>query len=173
MRPAVRKLALASHLAVSVGWIGAAVAYLAVGVAAELSRRPDTVRGAWVTMELVGWYVIVPFAVASLATGVVMALGTPWGLFRHYWVLFSFALTAFAAVVVLLHMPGVSSTADRVRQADDSTVPAVGGDLSHPAIGLVVLLAVLVLNVYKPRGLTRHGQRVQRRRAHSTTAPRS
>lgn len=163
MRPALRKFVLAIHLSVAVGWIGAAVAYLAVGLSAEVSSRPDTVRSAWTTMELIGWYVIVPFAVASLVTGVVMALGTPWGLFRHYWVLFSLALTGFAAAVVLLHMPGVSSTADRLQQADDRSVVAVGGDLAHPAIGLVVLLAVLVLNVYKPRGLTPYGQRRGRR----------
>lgn len=171
MKPALRKFVLAIHLSVAVGWIGAAVAYLAVGVSAEVTSRPETVRNAWMTMELIGWYVVVPFAVAALVTGVLMALGTPWGLFRHYWVIFSLALTGFAAAVVLLHMPGVSSTANRLQQADDRAVQAVGGDLAHPAIGLVVLLAVLVLNVYKPRGLTRYGQRERGRWAYATTAP--
>jgi hypothetical protein len=58
-------------------------------------------------MELTGWYVIVPLAVAALLTGLVMALGTPWGLFRHYWVLISLVLTILATVVLLLHMPTV------------------------------------------------------------------
>src|SRR5687767_14267407 len=112
MTPNLRKFALAAHLASAVGWIGAVVAYLALGIAAEASRDGQTVRGAWVAMELIGWYVTIPLAVASVLTGLVMALGTRWGLFRHYWVLFSLALTLVATAVLVLHMPTVSSMAD-------------------------------------------------------------
>ena len=159
MTPVVRKLVLAVHLSVSVGWIGAAAAYLAIGVVAGSSESPETVRGAWIAMELIGWYVIVPLAATALATGVVMAAGTRWGLFRHYWVIFSLALTTFAAVVLVLHMPTVSSTADEARTADAPELHALGGDVGHPAIGLAVLIAILVLNVYKPRGVTAYGRR--------------
>ena len=78
MKSGLRKFALSVHLTVSVGWIGAVVAYLALGVAAVQSGSVDTVRAAWTGMELIGWYVIVPLAVASLVTGVIMALGTKW-----------------------------------------------------------------------------------------------
>ena len=159
MRPALRKLTLASHLTVSVGWIGAVMAYLALGIAADTSTDAQTVRSAWVAMELTGWYVIVPLAVGSLVTGIVMALGTRWGLFRHYWVLFSLALTAFAVVVLILHMPTVSSLAGIAKHADDQRLASLGGDLTHPGIGLVVLLVVQALNIYKPRGLTAYGRR--------------
>ena len=161
MKPGVRKLALSAHLTFSVGWIGVVVAYLALGATAERSEDVDTVRGAWMAMELVGWYVIVPLAVASLLTGVVMALGTKWGLFRHYWVLISFALTVFSTVILLLHMPAVSSMADIAQEAKGGRLEALGGDLGHPGIGLVILLLVQVLNLYKPPGLTRYGWRKQ------------
>ena len=159
MAPGVRKTALAAHLTFAVGWIGTVVAYLALGVAAETSHDAETVRGAWIAMELAGWYVIVPLAVASVLSGLVMALGTKWGLFRHYWVLISFVLTVFAAVVLILHMPTVSSQADVAREVDGARLDRLGGDLLHPGIGLVVLLVVQVLNVYKPRGMTPYGQR--------------
>jgi uncharacterized membrane protein len=67
-----------------------------------------------------GWFVIVPLALAALLTGLVMALGTPWGLFRHYWVLIALALTIVATVVLVLHMPTVSSVADAARETDDA-----------------------------------------------------
>ncbi|MFP5317810.1 MAG: DUF2269 domain-containing protein [Acidimicrobiia bacterium] len=166
MSPGVRRFVLVAHLSFSVGWIGAVLAYLGLGVAAQTSTDALTVRAAWIGMELVGWYVLVPLAVTSLVTGVVMALGTRWGLFRHYWVVFSFALTVFATAVLLLHMPTVSSTAEVAREADSTRLVALGGDLVHPGIGLVVLLVVLVLNLYKPRGLTGYGRRrVDERRA--------
>lgn len=44
----------------SAGWIGAAAAYLALGLAAQLSQRGQLVQAAWIAMGLTGWYVIVP-----------------------------------------------------------------------------------------------------------------
>src|SRR5437762_4344652 len=153
MTPGLRKLALTVHLATSVGWIGAVVAYLALGVSAVTSRDAQTVRGAWVAMEQIGWTVLVPLALAALVTGLVISLGTPWGLFRHYWVLISLALTIFATVILLLHMPSVSATATIARGSDDAQVRQLGGALGHAVGGLVVLLVVTVRNVYEPRGL--------------------
>lgn len=174
MRPRVRKFALATHLTVSIGWIGAVVAYLGLGVAAVTSQDAQTVRSAWIAMELTGWYVVVPLALASLLTGLVMALGTKWGLLRYYWVLVAFVLTTLATAVLLLHMPTVSSLADVARDADGARLDALGGDLFHSGLGLVVLLAIQVVNVYKPPGMTRYGWRKQdqqRRRAGQRAAP--
>jgi hypothetical protein len=161
MTPRVRKFALAVHLTFSIGWIGAVVAYLALGVAAVTSQDVQTVRAAWTAMELTGWYVIVPLALASLLTGLVMALGTKWGLFRHYWVLISFVLTVFATAVLLLHMPTVSAMANHAQEAEGAVLDGLGGDLFHPGVGLAVLLVIQVLNVYKPPGMTRYGWRKQ------------
>ena len=165
MRAGIRKLALSVHLTVSVGWIGAVFAYLALGIAAVTSRDPDSVRSAWTAMELTGWYVIVPLAIASLVTGLVMSLGTKWGLFRYYWVLISFVLTLFATIVLLLHMPTVTSMAQTAQTARGAALDALGGDLFHPGVGLVVLLVVQVLNLYKPRGLTKYGWRKRQQRS--------
>jgi hypothetical protein len=170
--PGLRKLALTAHLTFSVGWIGAVLAYLALGVSAVTSHDDESVRAAWIAMELTGWFIIVPLALAALLSGLVMSLITPWGLFRHYWVLIALVLTILATVILLLHMPTVSSLADVARQADGDALRRLGGDLLHPGVGLVVLLAVMVLNVYKPRGLTRYGwrkQQEQRRRTPATT----
>jgi hypothetical protein len=171
MTPRLRKFALAAHLTFSVGWIGTVVAYLALGVAAVTSQDVQTVRAAWIAMELIGWYVIVPLALASLLTGLVMALGTKWGLFRHYWVLFSLALTILATVVLLLHMPDVSVLADVAQEAEGASLDGLGGDLLHPGLGLVVLLVIQVLNVYKPRGITRYGWRKQQEERRKIRSP--
>jgi hypothetical protein len=173
MPPGLRKFTLATHLTFSTGWIGAVVAYLALGVAAMTTPDAQTLRAAWIAMELTGWYAIVPLALASLLTGLVMALGTKWGLFRHYWVLISLVLTILATVVLLLHMPDVSELADVARAAEGASLDGLDkhiyerlddGDLLHPGLGLVVLLAIQVLNVYKPRGMTRYGWRMEEQR---------
>jgi len=164
-----RKFSLSVHLTVSVGWIGAAIAYLGLGTTAVRADDPELIRSMWSAMEIVGWFVIVPLALASLLTGLLMALGTKWGLFQHYWVTISFGLTVFAVVVLLLHMPSVTSSADLAMSAEGKELQALGGDLEHPSIGLVMLLAVQVLNFYKPRGLTRYGWSKQAQRAESAS----
>jgi len=161
MAPGLRKFVLTVHLTSSVGWIGAVVAYLALGVSAVASREAQTVRAAWIAMELTGWFVIVPLSLAALLTGLLMSLGTPWGLFRHYWVLITLVLTVLATIVLLLHMPTVSVLADVAREADEADLGGLGGDLFHAGGGLLVLLVITVLNVYKPRGLTPYGWRKQ------------
>lgn len=170
MSPPVRRFALSVHLTCSVGWIGAVIAYIGLGVAAT-NGDAETTRSAWTAMEIVGWYVLVPMALGSWVTGLVMSLGSRWGLFRHYWVVFSFVLTTLATVVLIAHMPDVSSVADAVATAKPSDLDQYGGDLFHAVLALVLLLLIQVLNLYKPNGMTPYGWRkAQRERAARASA---
>jgi hypothetical protein len=159
LSPRLRKLVLFVHLTSSLGWVGAVVGYIALGITASARHDSETIRAAWIAMELIGWSVIVPLALASLASGLVISLGTSWGLFRHYWVLISLGLTVLASVILVLHMPSVSSSAAIAREGDAARLSQLGGDLGHAVGGLVVLLTVTVLNVFKPQGLTPYGWR--------------
>jgi hypothetical protein len=159
MTPGLRKFVLTAHVVSSVGWLGAVVAYLALAVAALINQDVQTVRAAWIAMELTGWFVIVPLALASLLIGLVNALGTPWGLFRHYWVLFKLLLTGFATIILLRHMPTVSYFAGVAAETD--SVFGLRGELIHAGGGLLVLLVTATLSVYRPRGMTRYGWRKQ------------
>lgn len=170
MSPGLRKLTLAAHLTFSVGWVGAVAAYLALDVAAATSKDAQTLRAAYLGMESIARYVIVPLAVASLLSGLVMSLGTKWGLFRHYWVLISLVLTLIATAILLVETRVIRSLADMA--ADPATsgehLRAMPSTLVHSVGGTVVLLVILVLNVYKPQGLTRYGwRRQQQQRAPS------
>jgi hypothetical protein len=165
MKPGIRKFALTLHLTASVGWIGAVIAYLVLVIAAMTSPDSQTLRAAWIAMGLIGWLVIVPSALLSLLTGLVMALGTKWGLFRHYWVLISLVLTIVAVAILLGHMQTVSFFAGLASQTDsaapDMLRSGLQGELLHAGVGLLVLLVIQVLNVYKPRGMTAYGWRKQ------------
>jgi uncharacterized membrane protein len=165
MSPGLRKFALALHLTLSVGWIGAVAAYVALDVAAATSRDVQTLRTAYLGMDLISRSVIVPLALASLLTGLVMSLGTKWGLFRHYWVLISLVLTIIATVVLVVETRTISHFADIAADATTSgdDLRDLGGTLVHSVGGTVVLLVVLVLNMYKPQGMTRYGWRKQQK----------
>lgn len=162
MTPGLRKFALTAHIALSVGWIGGVFAYLVLVAAAMTSQSDQTLRAAWIAMALIGWYLIVPLALASLLTGAVMSLGTPWGLFRHYWVLVSFILTFVAIAILLQHMPTVSSFASVAALPDSANVRELRGalrsELLHAGVGVLLLLGIQALNVFKPLGLTAYGR---------------
>lgn len=161
MTPGLRKFVLTAHVTCSVGWLGSVVAYLALVVAALSIQDAQMVRAAWMAMQVIGWFVIVPLALASLLIGLVNALGTPWGLFRHYWVLVKFLLTVFATIVLLLHMPTVSAFAGVAGEMHGASLGGLGGELLHAGGGLLVLLVTTTLSVYKPRGTTPYGWRKQ------------
>ena len=79
-------------------------------------------------------------------------------------------LTSLALAVLILHMPSVSAGAAIARTGDDRAILQLGGDIAHPALGLIVLVVVAVLNLSKPRGLTCYGQR-QRAAAEAPPKP--
>ena len=80
----IRKFALTIHVIFSVGWLGAVVAYLSLVVALLSGTDTSATSSAWRSMELIGWFAIIPLAIGAFLSGLVMSLGTPWGLFRHY-----------------------------------------------------------------------------------------
>ena len=158
MGPRLRKVVLVTHIVFAVGWIGAVAGYLVLAVAASTSDSVETVRAAFIAMELL-YFALLPLAAVALLTGLAQALGTSWGLFRHYWVLAKFVLTAIAFTVMVLNLEKVSEHADHVVHLDGADLPGAAHDLQHAVGGLVILLAAAVLGLYKPRGLTRYGRR--------------
>ncbi len=138
------------------------------------------VRAAYLSMELIGLFVIVPLSFAALLTGLVLALGTQWGLFRHYWILVKFLLTVGAIVVLLVHTNSMRETASIVSDVTETLsglrthfgASNAGGPFGNLqlqllvacAAGLLVLLVNTTLGLYKARGLTSYGRRKQRER---------
>jgi len=171
MTPGLRKLALIAHITCSVGWLGADAGFLALALIGLTSQDVQLVRGTYLAMGVIAWFVIVPLALAALLTGLVQALGTRWGLFRHYWVLVKFLIALFALTVLLIHTQPISHVA-----AAAAETTFAGADLRQmrlqlvvaAAAGLLVLLVEMTLAVYKPRGLSPYGwrkQQEQRRRS--------
>jgi len=145
MTPTVRKLTITAHVVFSVGWLGAVAAFLVLSIAGLTSHDPEVVRGAYLSMDLISRFVIIPLCFAALITGLLQALGTPWGLFRYYWIVMKFGLAVFATIALLLHQFAVMAVAaKRVSGAAAET-------LFSTDFGAT-------LGVYKPWGLTRYGR---------------
>lgn len=166
MTPPLRKFVLTVHVTASVGWLGAIIGFLALAVAVLTTRDVQTVRGAYLAMEVIGWLVVVPLSLASLASGLVQSLGSQWGLVKHYWVLAKLLMNVVATGVLLMFMQDFGKLAGLAAQpilsaADLTVLTTDPQPVAHAGTGLVLLLVAVTLSVYKPRGLTRYGRRGQ------------
>jgi hypothetical protein len=160
MPPHTRKFVLITHVTTTVGWIGACGVFLALAIIGLTSQDPQTVRGAFLVMKPAGWFVLVPLAFASLLTGTIMSLTTIWGLFRHYWVLFKLLVTIFITIILLIYM-GTFDYMAKVAADPTADLAMVRNNSprEHALLAIQVLLLNTVLAIYKPRGMTRYGQR--------------
>ncbi|MGH3023764.1 MAG: DUF2269 domain-containing protein [Gaiellaceae bacterium] len=163
LTPGRRKLALTAHVVSSVGWLGAVAVFLALAVASLTSNDAETVRAAYLMMDWADWYVLIPLSFASLLTGLVQALGTAWGLFRHYWVLAKLLINLFATIVLLFYTQTLATLGDMASETTPSSdglgVLRSPSPLLHAGAALLLLVVATVLAVYKPRGRTRYGRR--------------
>jgi hypothetical protein len=162
MTPRLRKFSLTAHVTSSVGWLGVVAGFLALAVAGLTSHDVQMVRATYLAMDLTAWFVIVPSSFASLLTGLVMSLGTTWGLFRHYWVLVKLLITLFSTIVLLLHLRPIGHLARVVAEATLSNGDLAGLRIqlvANAGAALLMLLVATTLSVYKPRGMTPYGRR--------------
>jgi predicted Abi (CAAX) family protease len=153
-RPARRGL-LVLHLVSAGAWIGidvmVAVLVLTGRFAADVALRSLAYRAlaAFVTLPML------VSGLVCLATGVVLGLGTKWGLVRYWWVAVKLVLNVvLCALIVVVLQPGMDGVA--VYGEDLLTGNPSGGRVSDlffpPAVSLSCLTFATVLSVAKPWG---------------------
>jgi hypothetical protein len=157
-----RNLLLTVHIVVAVGALGTDAILLTLGVTGLVSGDGELVRAAYLAMDLLVAVVLVPLALAALLTGVLLGLGTRWGLVRHWWVLAKLTLTiVLATAAVFLLRPSLNEAAASALALPTAELAGAGiGQVAvraatAPAVGVLLLTTAVVLAVFKPRGRTR------------------
>lgn len=157
LKPAARRLVLTVHIVSSIGWIGVYLVMLTLVITGLTASDPGVVRAAYVIMQVIDANLTVPLTLTMLVSGVVLSLGTKWGLTRYYWVLVKLAITAGLTVLVLTRQKGRLASAAAAVSAVDSGLPANPGNaaIMPPIVAITAALVATVLSVYKPWGRTR------------------
>lgn len=161
MRPRVRKLALLAHVVFSVGWLGAVLVFLGLTTIALSSTDERIVRGVYLAMEPAAWAVLVPLAFASLLTGLTQSLGTKWSLFRHYWVVAKLVINLGCIGYLLVYLGTFRQLAESAATSANLDEVRSSSPGLHAVLAAALLLLAAVLAIYKPKGLTHYGQRMQ------------
>lgn len=156
-RPA-RRATLVVHVTAAAGWLGLTLGLLALAFAAITTGSAATTEAAVRSMKLFADWLVLPLALLTLLSGLLLSLGTPWGLAKHRWVYTKFWLTlATTAASAFALRPGINDTVATVSAGSPLTDPT---DLiAGPVVSLSAYLFMTILSVLKPWGLTRRGRR--------------
>lgn len=163
--PPLYKLLLTAHILVSGGWLGVVVAKLALGLAAATSGEPGLSGALYASMEVVN-PVFPPAAIGTIATGVLLSLGTKWGLLHHSWVAAKLVLTVGVVATAVQTGDDLVQQSIAAPSGPAAEVGTILGIASAPTLlislsvaHLLMLGAATVISVYKPWGKTWFGRR--------------
>ncbi|WP_413758195.1 DUF2269 family protein [Streptomyces sp. MMBL 11-3] len=158
-RPA-RRAHLVVHVAASACWLGLTLGLLALGITATTTGSAVVVEASVRAMKTFADWLLLPLAFLTLLSGLVLSLGTHWGLARHRWVYTKFWLTlATVTATVLALRPAVGSAAAAVSAGE--ALPDASDVLFGPIVSLTAYLFMTAISVLKPWGPTRRGQRIR------------
>ena len=165
--PRVYRLLLTAHIITSVGWLGIVFAKLVLAIAAATAASPEVSAALLLALNVVN-AAFAPASTGAIVCGVLLSLGTRWGLLQHYWVVAKLALTVGVFGTAVQLVPRIVGLAD-----EEPTLlgvpwaPAVL--LAFAAVHLLMLGTATALAVYKPWGNTWLGRRADTRRTHTAS----
>lgn len=162
--PALRKLILLTHIAAGGAWLGLDLALAALVFTAFIADGAAAASAAVSLAAFATWPLIIVSLVA-LGSGILLGIGSKYGLVRYWWVLVKLVLTVvLATLVAFVLAPGM----DAVRglglialvAGDDPAMPATM--LYPPIVSTTAVTFAMVLSVFKPWGRIRRSARAER-----------
>lgn len=158
-----RKVTLVLHIVAAAAWFGMDCALTVLVFTATLAGDPAIVATCLQALRLFAVWPMLAAAVVSLLTGVVLGLGSKYGLVRYWWVTVKLSVNVLMSVLVIIALrPVVTEAATIGEQIGAGTPQAVPPALMFPPIvSPALLLLAYVLSVFKPWGRVRK-QRVDR-----------
>jgi hypothetical protein len=160
MGPRTRKIALTAHVATSVGWLGAAYTMVVLTICGLVSTNPALRLACYEITHLFDEVVNIPLGLSMLTSGLIVSLGTKWGLVKYRWVLTKFVVST--ALLVLIPVLSVPRLEPLIHQLQSGLPVATGLAVAQVAISLgtvAALTVVTTISVFKPWGRTRWGRR--------------
>jgi hypothetical protein len=153
-----RKTVLVAHIASAGAWLGLDVVMAVLVFTAMFSDSDRTKALAYQALEMFAVWPLLALGLLCLATGILLGLGSKYGLVRFWWVAVKLVLNVVLSSLVLVALrPAVMDAADRGRELLAGGSPGLGvGDLVFPPIvSTGALLFAMVLSVFKPWGRVR------------------
>ena len=158
-----RHAVLVLHIVSAVGWIGVDLALLPLVLTGLTTDDGQTAAAAFGAVAILVPWTVPALSLLIVSTGVLLGLGTRWGLVRYWWVAVKLVLSLILTTLVFVALlPGVTAIDVTGATSADEVRAALGEPMNFlypPVVSGLTLLAAVVLSVTKPHS------RVQRRRS--------
>lgn len=166
----MRKFVLLAHILSAVSWIGVDLVMGVLSFRGLTTDDPQTLATAYGGLALFCVPLLLTLGLLTLTTGVVLGLGTRFGLARYWWVVTKLVITVVLCVLVLVLLRPTLAEAGTQTALVDGTLPERLTDVRRdmifpPIVSTSALLFASWLSVYKPWGVTPRGRRFLRVRA--------
>jgi hypothetical protein len=155
-----RKITLLTHIAAAGAWLGIDVV---LGVMVGTALVTGDAQQAGVALQSLGLFAVWPLIVVGLlclGSGILLGVGSKYGLLRYWWVAIKLVLNvALVVLVLVLLRPQVGEVSESARASllEATGPPAVGDLVFPPLVSGTVLLVAMALSVFKPWGTIRRG----------------
>ena len=149
----VRKWFLVVHVVAAALWFGVDIALGILVLTAFLTNDPNTAGTALQAVRLFAVWPMFVASIVSLASGVVLALGSRYGLLRYWWVAVKLAVNVLMSTLIVASLrPGVDAAADLGRRLVAGDAGELPTDLLYPVfVAPALLLTAYLLSVFKPK----------------------
>jgi uncharacterized membrane protein len=162
-----RKTTLLLHIASAGVWLGIDVV-MAVLIFTALLTDSDATRAlCFQALDIVAVWPLLTTGLICLVTGLVLGVGSRYGLVRYWWVLIKLILNLVLTGLVLVALaPEIARAAGDARQflAGAPVTLSVGDLIFPPIVSPLALLVAMVLAVFKPWGRVRSSRQLLDRR---------
>jgi len=168
-----RKLLLTVHVAATVSVLGMDLVLLALGISSMGGADPRTIYPA---AQLVSARLVAPLAILSLGTGLLLAVLTPWGILRYWWVTIKLAITVvLTSAVLFVLIPRLGAAANVVTGPVPRllTVAERLPLVVAPAVASTLLALAVILAIFKPGWRLRWCPNRPDERASTSSSPRT
>ena len=156
-----RRTILLTHIAAAGAWLGIDVV---LGVMVGTALVTGDAQQAGVALQSLGLFAVWPLVVVGLlclASGILLGVGSKYGLVRYWWVAVKLVLNVVLVLLVLVLLrPGVGevSQAARAGLLVGAGPPAVGDLVFPPLVSGTAVLIAMALSVTKPWGTIRRSR---------------
>jgi hypothetical protein len=148
-----RKVVLTVHVVAAVGLLGASIVLLVTGLHAATRDDPQHAHAIYSLLRLLTFSLDVPLAFIALATGVLLAVTSKWGIFRHWWVTTKLAILLTTIVLgATLIGPCISTMLDVTETSDPSESSVRWRLIAVASVQVTLLVVNATLGVFKPGG---------------------
>lgn len=153
-----RKQVLILHILSAAAWFGIDLALITLALTSMITDDAQTAATAMKAVDLFAIWPMFTAAIVCLASGIVLGLGSKYGLVKYWWVAVKLVINiAFALLIVFSLRHGVGDMADlgaRLAAGDESARTPLNM-LGPVIVAPTLLLTAYFLSVFKPWGRIR------------------